>query len=195
MKGIVPQLPQFGHGRPLVSNLDQFKKPAALNRYRWAASVVRKRKLRRVIDAACGCGYGTRMMADAGGASTAVGIDVDEIAIKVAETYWTGCGVRFLQGDIRDIQFGLAYDAVVSIETIEHVKEPLGLIEKFWDWAPVLIATVPHEKVVPFDPEVYRFHHCHYTADEFYNLLREFYQMVELGTSPDGKELRAVAIR
>ncbi len=192
---MIPQLPQFGHGRPLVSNLDQFKKPAALNRYRWAAEVLQKRRLRRVIDAACGCGYGTRMLVDQGGANYAVGIDLDETAIEVARTYWTGCGVEFKQEDIREVDFGLGFDAVVSIETIEHVKEPMELLEKFWDWAPILIATVPHEKVVPFDPAVYRFHHRHYTADEFYDLLRKMYQSVELGASPDGKELRAVAIR
>jgi len=192
---MIPTLPQFGRGRPLVSSLDQFKKPAALNRYRWAVGVLRKRRLKRVIDAACGCGYGTRMLVDQGGANYAVGIDVDVTAIEVAETYWTGCGVEFKREDIREVQFGLGFDAVVSIETIEHVKDPSELLEKFWDWAPVLIATVPHEKVVPFDPGAFRFHFRHYTADEFYNLLREFYPSVELGASSDGKELRAVAFR
>ncbi len=192
---MIPQLPQFGHGRPLVSNLDQFKKPAALERYRWAARTLHNLRLRRVIDAACGCGYGTRMLIDQGGANYAVGIDLDETAIEVARTYWTGCGVEFKQEDIREVDFGLGFDAVISIETIEHVKEPETFLEKFHDWAPVLIATVPHEAVVPFDPEVYRFHHRHYTADEFYDLLRGFYQSVDLASSPDGKELRAVAIR
>ncbi len=135
------------------------------------------------------------MLVDQGGANYAVGIDLDETAIKVARTYWTGCGVEFKQEDIREVDFGLGFDAVVSIETIEHVKDPTELLAKFWDWAPILIATVPHEAVVPFDPEVYRFHHRHYTADEFYDLLREFYQSVDLASSPDGKELRAVAIR
>lgn len=192
---MIPKLPQFGLGRPLVSDLAQFKKPAALDRYRWAANRVRKGKYRRVIDAACGCGYGTRLLVDQGGANYAVGIDVDATSIEVAQTYWTGCGVEFKREDIRKVEFGLGFDAVISIETIEHVEDPMELLQKFWDWAPILIATVPHEKVVPFDPAIFKFHFRHYTADEFYDMLRKVYQSVELGASGDGKELRAVAIR
>ncbi len=192
---MIPQLPQFGQGRPLVSSLDQFKKPAALERYRWAATVIKANKWPRVIDAACGCGYGSWLLVEEGGAEQVLGVDKDWQAIEVAEAHWTRKGVAFNYGDIRGdlIVINPPTHVIISIETIEHVVEPRELLTKFREWAPALVATVPNEDVIPFDPELYRFHHRHYTPTEFEALLREFYECVVVETGADGKELRAVA--
>ncbi len=191
---MIPPLPQFGQGRPLVSSLDQFKKPSALNRYLWAAATIKANKWPRVIDAACGCGYGSTVLLDDGDAKFVVGFDVDPVSIEVAQRYWDrGIETRFILNDIRNGDPGIDSDVVVSIETIEHVAEPRELLTKFREWVPALVATVPNEDVIPFDPEQYRFHHRHYTPAEFEVLLREFYKYVILEDGADSKELRAVA--
>lgn len=192
---MIPTLPQFGRGRPLVSSLDQFKKPAALERYIWAAKVIKDTGCTRVVDAACGCGYGSWLLAKGGGAKKVLGIDIDSIAIEVAKTYWECAGIAFDCGDLRGpaVVIDQPMDVVVSIETIEHIEEPREFLTKFKEWAPVLIATVPNEMIVPFDPAIYRFHYRHYALGDFFDLLSEFYNRVDIGASPDGKELRAVA--
>ena len=192
---MIPPLPQFGQGRPLVSSLDQFKKPAALERYVWAASAISANGWTRVIDAACGCGYGSWILAEEGGAVDVRGVDIDPVAIEVAQKHWTRLGTVFFTQDIRHawIAVDRPMDAVVSIETIEHVEEPREFLTKFREWAPALVATVPNELTIPFDPKVYRHHYRHYKPMEFEALLKEFYSKVVLEASNDGKELRAVA--
>ena len=196
---MIPPLPQFGQGRPLVSSLSQFKKPAALERYAWAAASIKLNGWTRVIDAACGCGYGSWMLVEFGGAERIVAMDQDQVAIDVGREYWSRDEILFWQGDIRSIVLSIDellghFDqAVVSIETIEHVEEPREFLTKFREWAPALVATVPNELVIPFDPNIYRHHYRHYKPMEFEALLKEFYSEVALEASNDGKELRAVA--
>ncbi len=176
----VQQLPQFGQGRPMVSSLDQFKKPAALFRYFWATHMVKANGWTRVIDAACGCGYGSWLFAEYGGAEHVLGIDVDAGAIEVAETYWRRPGVAFDLKDILDPDAPVngAADVVVSLETIEHIAEPRKFLERFREWAPNLVATVPDEDMTPFDPHRFPFHYTHYRLSEFRELLLEFYDEV-----------------
>ncbi len=174
-------LPQFGQGRPMVSTLSQFKKPGALFRYFWATHQVKTNGWKTVIDAACGCGYGSWLFAVAGDTDRVTGIDVDKGAIGLAEAFWKCPGVTF---DLRDIlapdEDVEPADVVVSLETIEHIEEPRKFLERFRRWAPNLIATVPDEDRTPFNPQGFPFHHRHYRLQEFKELLLEFYDEVEV---------------
>ena len=194
---MIPRLPQFGQGRPLVSSLDQFKKPAALERYLWAAKHAKVNGWKTIVDAACGCGYGSHVLSSYGGARAVGGIDLDEIAIEVANKYWKSdscaAAVGFTLSDIRNVSFTDALDVVVSIETIEHVEEPRELLTKFREWAPNLISTVPNEEVIPFNHQQYRHHYRHYTPAEFGDLLKEFYSDTVLYHDEVRKEIRAIS--
>jgi SAM-dependent methyltransferase len=94
-----------------------------LARYGFAAPLCRGR---RVLDVACGEGYGTSLLAQAG-ASAVVGVDVASEAIAVAEARFSAPGVRYLAGDATDLPAVLGgeapFDLVVSYETIEHVPD------------------------------------------------------------------------
>jgi len=93
---------------------------AHMTRYRWASDLVSGR---RVLDAGCGVGYGTRLLAEAG-ASEAVGVDLSDDALDRARS-GGGAGTRFVVGDLLDLPFeDEAFDVVVSFEAIEHVAEP-----------------------------------------------------------------------
>ncbi|MDP1850301.1 MAG: class I SAM-dependent methyltransferase [Solirubrobacteraceae bacterium] len=96
-----------------------------LARYRFAARLARGRD---VLDAACGEGYGSAMLA-AAGASTVVGIDID--AATVAHARATH-GVDVRQGDVSRLPFDdVTFGLVVSFETIEHVAEPERALDEF----------------------------------------------------------------
>jgi SAM-dependent methyltransferase len=84
---------------------------------------------RRVLDAACGEGYGTALLA-AAGARSATGVDLDELTIAHAEG--RHAGAKFVRADVRQLPFeDGAFDLVVSFETIEHVRDPESVLDEF----------------------------------------------------------------
>jgi 2-polyprenyl-3-methyl-5-hydroxy-6-metoxy-1,4-benzoquinol methylase len=90
-----------------------------LARYIWASNHARGR---RVLDAACGVGYGSLLLHGAGAASV-TGVDIAEQAIDEA-TARAGRVAQFVRGDISALPFeDASFDLVVCFETIEHVVE------------------------------------------------------------------------
>ncbi|THF73250.1 methyltransferase domain-containing protein [Cohnella fermenti] len=76
-----------------------------------------------VLDAACGTGYGTRMLKDAGALAVS-GIDVDAVSVELAARDYGGPGVAFKVGNVLSLPFpDGVFDLVVSFETIEHVPD------------------------------------------------------------------------
>lgn len=76
-----------------------------------------------VLDAACGCGYGTHILAQNPDVVRAWGIDTDAAAIKYAAREYGGDRIGFLCGNLGSVRLGSA-DVLVSIETIEHLEDP-----------------------------------------------------------------------
>lgn len=110
--------PTFMHGRIIEAE--------HLARYAWAAQFAAGR---RVLDAACGAGYGSRTLA-AAGAAAVVGVDLDAEVIDAARN--GGSEPSFEVGDIRSLGFDDdEFDLIVSFETIEHVTEPERVLDEF----------------------------------------------------------------
>ncbi|MFF2092521.1 methyltransferase domain-containing protein [Paenibacillus sp. NPDC058174] len=77
----------------------------------------------RVLDAACGAGYGSAMLSQAG-AVEVLGVDVDSDSVRLAERDYSRAGVRFAVADVLALPFAdEEFDAVISFETIEHVDQ------------------------------------------------------------------------
>ena len=77
---------------------------------------------KRVLDIACGEGYGSDLLA--GAAAAVVGVDIDELSIAHARSTYVRPNLRFLRGDAIAIPIGDAtIDVVVSFETIEHLTD------------------------------------------------------------------------
>lgn len=133
-------------------------------RYQFALTRLPRRC--RVIDLACGVGYGSDLMARARHKVT--GIDRDIEAIAYARQHYAGAGARFIQASADEVQLPNA-DAVVCFETIEHLADPLPMLRKMRRAAKLLIASVPNEAVFPY--RNHTFHHRHYTRAQFEELL------------------------
>jgi O-antigen biosynthesis protein len=100
-----------------------------VGRYEFAASYVRGRN---VVDAACGAGYGAKILIDAG-ARSYTGIDISADAVTLARRQVSTSNARFLHEDATKLPSisDASIDVVVSFETIEHVEDPAQLLTSF----------------------------------------------------------------
>ncbi len=89
-----------------------------ISRYAFAASLAAGRE--RVIDAGCGTGYGTRLLARRG--TQVFGIDNSSDAIRFAVRNYATHGIGFLGGSVEALPFADdAADLIVAFEVIEHL--------------------------------------------------------------------------
>jgi len=90
--------------------------------YRWIAERVRGL---RVVDLACGEGYGSGLLA--GAAASVVGVDANPDAFEHARLKYTAPNLRFARDMVET--FHERCDAVVFLQTIEHVHDPGAVLE------------------------------------------------------------------
>jgi len=84
----------------------------------------------RVLDLACGVGYGSYILAQAAGRDV-IGIDRDPHAIAYGHAQYQRLGLRLLEGDaLKWNNDGELFDTIVSFETIEHLPEPLAFVAR-----------------------------------------------------------------
>jgi SAM-dependent methyltransferase len=86
---------------------------------------------KRVLDAACGEGYGSALLAAT--ASSVVGMDIAESAVQHArQRYGRLANLTFEQGDCTALApVDKLFDLVVSFETLEHVAAQEALVAGF----------------------------------------------------------------
>ncbi|MBX3717815.1 MAG: class I SAM-dependent methyltransferase, partial [Burkholderiales bacterium] len=98
---------------------------AHAERYRLAMAFARRGDA--ALDAACGLGYGSRLLFEGSGVARVTGIDVDAGAVEYARgCYGIPGRVEYRQGDATDLSFlgAASVDFVASFETLEHLLEP-----------------------------------------------------------------------
>ena len=139
----------------------------SLERYEFAA---RHARAGRLLDIACGVGYGTRLLADRGaGRIEALGVDLSPEAIDYARARYGGERTRFLAADARTFDDPSRFDTIVSIETIEHLPRPADFVAQLVRLlrpGGLLVASVPTTPSVDANP-----HHLHdFSARSFRRL-------------------------
>jgi 2-polyprenyl-3-methyl-5-hydroxy-6-metoxy-1,4-benzoquinol methylase len=94
--------------------------------YEWIA---RRVAGRRVVDLACGEGYGSAVLASTGDAASVVGIDANPDAFEHARLRYVRENLRFERDMIET--FDEPCDALVFLQTVEHVQDPDRVLERF----------------------------------------------------------------
>jgi SAM-dependent methyltransferase len=127
----------------------------------------------RVLDIACGEGYGARFLASCG-ATAVVGVEVDAAAVSRAEARFGDDRVRFVCADavrVDELFAEGSFDLVVSLETIEHLDAPerfLRGLRSVSSASATLIVSCPNDHWYFPDPEQSNPYHLRkYRFDEF----------------------------
>ena len=150
-------------------------------RYQTAADFLKEfaadRKL-RILDCFCGNGYGTYLLAKNLPNATVEGIDGSDEAVALANESYKLPENSF---SARIFPFELpreCYDAVVSLESIEHVEEDalfLKTLTAALKPGGFLFLTVPNENVIHFEKNSarYKFHFRHYRYEDILGMAHE----------------------
>jgi SAM-dependent methyltransferase len=99
------------------------------HRYAFALPLARGR---RVLDAACGEGFGSALLA--GAATSVIGVDIDPQAVSHARgRYGARAGLDYREGDCTRLEAlpEASFDLIVSFETLEHVAEQERMLDGF----------------------------------------------------------------
>jgi ubiquinone/menaquinone biosynthesis C-methylase UbiE len=157
-----------------------------LARYQFACEHVGGKK---AIDIACGAGYGSLMLADAG-ALEITGLDLSQEALRVTAELPQRQNLRFEEADAhRLIQVpDRSVDVVVSFETIEHLRRPelfVAEVRRVLRPTGCALISTPERRLSsslhwllrrPHNP----FHVREFTQMEFASLLRESFEQVQM---------------
>jgi 2-polyprenyl-3-methyl-5-hydroxy-6-metoxy-1,4-benzoquinol methylase len=128
-------------------------------------------KGKKILDAACGTGYGSDLLEPY---SEYVGIDYADYCIKYAITNYSAEHRSFLEADIYQLneQFQHnSFDTIISFETLEHIKYPEKALDMFFNLLKddgILIISIPlnHPDIV--------YHKRKYSHEDVLHLLNSF---------------------
>jgi SAM-dependent methyltransferase len=132
-----------------------------------------------VADLACGEGYGSDLLA--GSAAEVVGVDANPEAHDHARLRYRRPNLRFERTLVES--FDQRCDAIVFLQTIEHVEDPGSLLRRFSGLAPVSYVSTPNRlTLAPEGAEKSEnpWHLREYTADEYRELVAPQFESVEL---------------
>lgn len=152
-------------------------------RYRFAGSFVRGK---RVLDIACGTGYGSYSLSDL--AVSVVGVDISQEAIDEARQDFRRENLRFVCGAAEDPSTApaSAFDVICSFETIEHLgdTERQAYLKNLANWLAedgTLLLSTPNKRVTsPFSEKPGNtFHVLEFTAKKLTEELSTHFDIVE----------------
>ena len=158
--------------------------------YEWIASQVQGR---RVVDLACGEGYGSAALAR--GAASVVGVDANPDAFEHARLKYRGPNLRFERNMI-ELWDG-EVDCAVFVQTIEHVQDPGAVLDRLrtlvgpggeaYVSTPNLLTLAPEGAEKSSNP----WHVREYRAAEYRALCEAHFSSVELLGLFHARKLRA----
>lgn len=158
--------------------------------YKWIAERVEGL---RAVDMACGEGYGSDVLARS--AASVVGVDANPEAHEHARLRYPRANLRFERDLVES--FAEPCDAVVFLQTIEHVQDPGAILEHFKSMlSPGGVAYISTPNLLTLAPPGAEksdnpWHVKEYRAEEFRTLCEAHFEQVEMLGLFHARKLRA----
>ena len=138
-------------------------------------------KGKRVLDAACGVGFGAVLLARQR-AKEVVGLDNSEDGIRLCQERWELENLRFVCQDLESLEAGEtgSFDLITSFETLEHVKDPARVLSQFkqvLNEGGVLLGSVPG-KTDRYEDNAFHLHY--FDEDSLRSVLADHFQNVAI---------------
>ena len=152
-----------------------------LHRYAYATQFAANKK---VLDLACGEGYGSRLLARS--AESVVGIDIDEDAIRHASNKYMKSNLKFKKGSITDIPIEGRdiFDVIVCFEALEHIEDHEKLLQeakRLLTPDGLFVVSTPNKWAYSDEPKYENPFHVHELyLDEFTELLKKYFKQVKI---------------
>lgn len=146
-------------------------------RYQFAEKYITGKNITRLLDAACGVGYGAKYLSSVIAESTITAVDRSAHALQIANKKFSNKNLEFLEDDCHTLAAAAQkgpYGCVVSFETLEHLPKPEAFLKACHhnlSGKGLLIISTPNKMVSSPDSLEWEFHEKEYTAAEFYCLL------------------------
>ena len=148
-------------------------------RYQFAAEFLREYQPGKILDAACGTGFGSLYLSKEIPASI-IAIDRSQEGLAIAMKKFSSAKIQYVNDDCHTLSAsGLLgpYDAVVSFETLEHLPRPHDFLKSCHHVLKSqghIIVSTPNQLVSsPGNKLDWEYHEKEYTAGEFYNIIKE----------------------
>jgi SAM-dependent methyltransferase len=143
-----------------------------------------------VVDMACGEGYGSAVLGRR--AQEVTGVDANPEALEHARLKYSRPGLRFVRDLIE--RHDEPCDAIVFLQTVEHVQDPAGLLRRFKGMADTVFVSTPNLLTIAppgAEKSGNPWHIREYRVEEFRSLCRQAADRVELHGLFHARKLRA----
>lgn len=146
-----------------------------VGRYKFACDYVKPTD--KVLDAACGVGYGSYLIAKTVKGAQLTAVDISDEALAYGKKFYKHKNVQYLNADITKLPLPEgSFDVVTTFETIEHIDDDNAIIAAFFKALKpggVLLGSTPNEDLIPHSPELNPYHFRHHTQATLTKLLTD----------------------
>src|ERR1700752_4782643 len=124
-----------------------------LHRYAYSTQFVQNK---RVLDLACGEGYGSYLLAKS--AKSVVAIDIDENSIKHARNKYIKQNIEFKVGSVTEVPIAgeHLFEVIVCFEALEHIEDHQKLLSEMKRLLTpdgIFIVSTPNKTVYTDEPQ------------------------------------------
>jgi SAM-dependent methyltransferase len=152
------------------------------SRYAFAASIAANK---RCLDAGCGLGYGTAMLAEV--AESVCAVDLDPTTVAEAERRYRGPNAHYALADVTAVPYQSSYfDLIVSFEVVEHLSNwtlYLREMARVVSQSGMVLISTPNRDYYALsrgDSGPNPFHIHEFSYNEFLEALREVFPYVKI---------------
>ena len=135
---------------------------------------------KKVLDAACGSGYGSYHISNSG-ASNVLGIDISHESVSSAKMKYKNPNLDYRVTDCSDLRIlKEKFDVIVSFETLEHLNDPLLFIKsasEILNPGGFFICSTPNKMRLSGAGHINQYHLNELNYNDFYNGMAKYFDV------------------